>query len=88
MASMVLGIVTLAVGSYLWFGFVTAIIGLVLGVSGRKKALEAGAPTGTATAGIVMCIIGLVLSIAFTISCFACLAYMGSYDYYGVPWYF
>jgi len=83
---MVLGIVTLVVGSYLWFGFVTAIIGLILGVSGRKKAREVGAPTGTATAGIVMCIIGLVLSIIFTISCIACLAYMGSYDYYVSPW--
>jgi len=83
---MVLGIVTLVVGSYLWFGLATAIVGLILGINGRKKAMEAGAPTGTATAGIVMCIIGLILSIVFIISCLACLSYLDTYGYYGNPW--
>jgi len=85
---MVLGIITLVVGSYLWFGLATAIIGLILGINGKKKAREAGAPTGTATAGIVMSIIGLILSIVFVISCIACLAYLDSYDYYVNPWEF
>ena len=78
---MVLGIVTLTVG-YLGFGFITAIIGLILGVSGRRKAAQSGAPTGMATAGIVMSIIGLILNIAVIGGCIAWLVYLDSYLYY------
>jgi hypothetical protein len=56
------------------YGFITAIIGLILGISGKKKAMEAGAPTGMAQAGIVMCIIALAISVLVTIACIACLA--------------
>jgi len=55
-AALVLGIVSLVV-PYLGVG--TAIAGLILGIMGRKKAMEVGAPTGMATAGLVMSIIGL-----------------------------
>ena len=80
---MVLGIISLVSSG---FGFITAIIGLILGISGKKKAMEAGAPTGMAQAGIVMCIIAIALSVLFTIACIACIASMDSWNYYDGSW--
>ena len=74
---MILGIVSLLGG-----GFVTAIVGLILGINGKKKAMEAGAPTGTAQAGIIMAIIVLALSVLVTIVCIACFASLGSNDFW------
>jgi hypothetical protein len=56
-----------------WVGFGTALVGLILGIIGRKKAAEVGAPTGMATAGIVMSIIGLAGAV-LVIVCFIALA--------------
>ena len=67
---MVLGICSLvSVGGW----FVVPIVGLILGVIGKKKAEEAGAPTGMAMAGIIMSIIALVISVISAIACVACL---------------
>lgn len=67
-ASLVLGIISLVfvivpifwfVG---WIGALIGIIGIVLGALGRKKLKAEGQPTGAATAGMVMSIIGTTLS--------------------------
>ena len=84
-ASMVLGIVALlgpfaliSLGVLSFLDFATAVVGLVLGVLGKKKLLETGAPTGMATAGIVMCIIALAIRILVVIACAGCIAALGS----------
>ena len=76
-ASMVLGIVSLCSGGY---GIVTSIVGLILGVVANKQCTEAGFPTNKmATAGIVMSVIALALSILCVISCFACSSWLEGY---------
>jgi len=78
---MVLGIVSLVTGT----GVLTAVIGLILGINGKKKAIEYGAPTGTAQAGIIMNIISIALSVLIVISCIACIAAIDGYGYSN-PW--
>jgi len=78
-AAMVLGICSLVVP---YAGVATAIVGLILGVMGKKKAVEVGAPTGMATAGIVMSIIGLAGAVLTVILCISCLGALGSVGYY------
>jgi len=56
-ASLVLGICSLVIP---FVGVIASIVGLILGIIGRNKAKEFRAPTGMATAGIVMSIIGFV----------------------------
>jgi CBS domain containing-hemolysin-like protein len=74
-ASMVLGIIALVL---LWIPFigsiapVIAIAGIVLGVLGKKQLSMAGQPSGTATAGVVLSAIALVISTIFTIICGSC----------------
>lgn len=48
-----------------WVGWtiVLCVVGLVLSIMGRRQAVERGAPTGLATAGIVLGIIGTVIAI-------------------------
>ena len=74
-AAMVLGIIAIA-GSWIpvvnWASIVFAVVALVLGIIGRKKAKEVGAPLGMATAGVVLAIISLVGSILIT-ACIVCL---------------
>jgi hypothetical protein len=67
-ASMVLGICGL-LGLCVCgcFALPLAIIGLILGFSGKRKSVEAGATHSFATAGIIMSIITLVLSVIFLI---------------------
>jgi hypothetical protein len=49
-----------------------------LGIIGKKKSTEVGASTGMATAGIVMSIVALALSILLTLLCIACVGAAGS----------
>jgi hypothetical protein len=49
--------------SWLGWSIVLCVIGLVLSIMGRRQAIERGAPTGLATAGIVMGIIGTVIAV-------------------------
>lgn len=69
--SLVLGIISLVMaliipGSVVkWIGAILALIGIILGVSGRKQFTD----RGLATAGMVCSIIGLVLCIAVVIAC-------------------
>ena len=48
-----------------WVGWtiVLCVVGLILSIMGRRQAIERGAPTGLATAGIVMGIIGTVIAV-------------------------
>lgn len=73
-AALVLGIF----GTILcWFpaallGVPLALVGLILGILARKNATETQQPTGMATAGLVISIIGLTLGILLSAMCFAC----------------
>ena len=73
-AALVLGIF----GTILcWFpaallGVPLALVGLILGILARKNAVETQQPTGMATAGMVMSIVGLTLGILLSAACYAC----------------
>ena len=73
-AALVLGIF----GTILcWFpaallGVPLALVGLILGVLARKNAQETQQPTGMATAGLVVSIIGVTLGVLLSAMCFAC----------------
>lgn len=51
--------------------FIGGVVALILGFMGRKRAKELNQGTGLATAGIVLGILGLVISVIFTIVLFA-----------------
>lgn len=71
-ASLVLGIIGVVLGflgGWAWTGAILGIIGLILGVMGKKEA-----PSGMATAGIVLSIIAIALGLIVTIACYACVA--------------
>lgn len=64
-ASLVIGIVSLSLVWVTWFSFIIlimAIIAIVLGVKGRKACPVGASGRGMATAGLVLGIIGTVLS--------------------------
>jgi len=74
-AGLVLGIVAVVfafVPGLQWVGGICGIIGIVLCVLGKKKLAAAGSPTGTATAGLVLCIIGTVFALIMFVSCYLC----------------
>jgi len=73
---MVLGIL-----SIMGFGAFTAIVGLIIGIIGRKKAQEFGAPTQMATAGIIMSVIAIVLTVVIVTACIMFLS-SSSYNYW------
>ncbi|MGC9453434.1 MAG: DUF4190 domain-containing protein [Phycisphaerae bacterium] len=63
-ASLVLGLVGLVLFCMWYVAMPCAIVGLVLAIISRNKAKSAGyAPSGMATAGMVLCIIALGLNI-------------------------
>ena len=75
-AALVLGILS---AIFAWWGLVLGIaslvcgiVGIVLAVKGKKAAVAAGAPTGMATAGLVLAIIGTSLSVIGVIACGLC----------------
>ena len=74
-ASLVLGICGLVVP---YVGFLCALIGLILGVVGKNKSKSIGEPTGMATAGIVLSIIGLVGAVLLMVLCGGLLASLAS----------
>ena len=79
-ASLILGILSLLLMWIPFFGLVailTSILGIILGVVGKKQLVEREEPTGMATAGIVMSIIALILSVVFTLLCAACIGAAG-----------
>mgnify|MGYP005796021857 CR=1 FL=1 len=90
-ASMILGIcsvVFLFTGTLALIGIACGIVGLILAISVRKQAQEAGQkPDGMSTAGLVLSIIGLAVCVVVFVSCVACVscattAGIGATDYY------
>ena len=84
-ASLVLGIISLVC---IWFGYsalvgvVCAIVGLVFGIQIRKASQEEGfTPSGMATAGLVLNIIGLSLCAVAFIACVACVGFISTAAY-------
>jgi hypothetical protein len=77
-AGLILGILSLVGGSIpvanqfpMWlFG----VLGIILSAVARSKAKRARQPTGIATAGLVLSIIGTVFSFIFFLACAACVA--------------
>jgi hypothetical protein len=64
---MVLGIVGLALFCLWYLAIPCAIVGLILSILGKKKSKAVNAPTGMATAGIILSIIALALDVVFAI---------------------
>ena len=62
-ASMVLGIVSLALFCFWYIAMPCAIVGVILGFIGKSSAAKAGAKNGMATAGIVCSFIALGVAI-------------------------
>ena len=76
-ASLVLGIISLVfiiIPGLQFIGAIVGIVGIILGALARKKLKAENQATGTATAGMVMSIIGAALSIIMYIACVACIA--------------
>ena len=78
-ASLVLGIIAVV---FAWFGYgaivsiVLGIVGIILGIQAKKSMPEG--QTGMATAGLVLSIIGLVLSVIMFVACVACVGCIGA----------
>jgi hypothetical protein len=76
-AALVLGIVSLVfviIPGLQFIGAIVGVVGIVLGALARKKLKADNMPTSTATAGLVMSIIGAALSAIMYIACVACMA--------------
>ena len=74
-AALVLGIVSLVfavIPGFQIFAPIVGVVGIILGVISRKNLKAANQPTGMATAGMVMSIIGTVLGVLMYILCVAC----------------
>lgn len=80
-AALVLGIIACVLA---WFyminiaALICGVIGIVCAVKGKKLAVAAAAPTGIATAGLVLSIIGLCLGAIGFLSCTLCVMCAGS----------
>ena len=60
---MILGIIAAAFSCVFYISIPCGVVGLVLSLLGKKKSKAANAPTGAATAGMVLSIIGVVLGL-------------------------
>ena len=67
-AALVLGIISIVWACFggTWLSALLGIVGIILGAVGKKK------NANCATAGLVLSIIGTVLSLLFFIACVAC----------------
>src|SRR5947209_1745104 len=80
-AALVLGIIgTLFSLNWLtvWVGGPMAIIALVLGILARKQLAAQGRPTGMATAGMVLGIVGTTVALLIFAVCASCAAAVGT----------
>lgn len=72
-AALVLGILSIILAFAIqWLGLVLGIIGIVLAVNAKKNN-----PSGVATAGLVLSIIGTVFCALGFLACTACIAAIG-----------
>lgn len=72
-ASLVLGIISIIIGLFSggglgWLGAIAGIIGIILGVQGKKVPEQ----RGMASAGFVCSIIGTILCLLMYVACVAC----------------
>ena len=78
-AGLVLGILSLCGG---WIPgvpvWVLGILGIILSAVAYSKAKRAGQPAGIATAGLVLSIIGTVLSLSLWVACTLCVVAAGA----------
>jgi uncharacterized membrane protein len=75
-ASLVLGIIAVACvffGYGALLGIALGVVGLILGINAKKEA-----PSGMATAGIVLSIIAIAICVLSFIACVACVGMLGS----------
>ncbi len=77
--SLILGIFTIVMGCFGWtffygtiIGVITGIVGIILGVKGKKEA-----PSGVATGGLVTSIIGLIFCGIMFLIFVACAGLLG-----------
>ncbi len=77
-ASLVLGIISIVISfagvGLQWAGILPGLIGIILGVQGRKDPDNRGLATG----GLVCSIVGLVLCLIVYVGCAACLGAVSS----------
>lgn len=78
-ASLVLGIISIIIGLFSggglgWLGAVAGIIGIILGVQGKKKAEY----QGVSSAGLICSIIGTALCMLMYVACIACVGGLAS----------
>ena len=73
----ILGIIGSFIPVVQYFTTILAVLGLILGAVARKKAKAAGQPTGVATAGLVLGIIGTVFAFGGIICAIACAGAIG-----------
>ena len=75
-AALVLGIIgtlfSLIPGIGYWIGIPLSLVALILGVVSRKNAAANNQPTGSATAGMALGIVGLVVGILMFVACALC----------------
>jgi len=75
-ASLVLGIISLVLiftGYGTLVGIISGVVGLIIGIGARKEN-----PSGMATAGIVLSIIGLAMCAIVFVSCVICVGTLAS----------
>jgi len=60
---MVLGIVSVVTSCTWYLGIPCGIVGLILSLSGKKKARQTGVGGGMAGAGVILSIIGIVVAV-------------------------
>src|SRR5271157_5264805 len=75
-ASLILGIVAIVFAFIPFINFIApifGIVGIILGAIALKNLKAANQPTGTAAGGLVVSIIGTVLSVLIWAACAACI---------------
>lgn len=81
LAALICGILGI-IGSWIpvvcYFTFILAILGIVFGIKGKKKAMETNEGKGLATAGLVLGIVGTVFGVAGILCAIACAGAVGS----------
>jgi hypothetical protein len=68
----ILGTIFSLIPGLFFVGVPLALLGLILGVVGRKQAATEGQPTGMGTAGVVLGVIGLAIGVSMWVLCSMC----------------